>query len=87
MISKLKNLQCSVNNFTQFLDKIHSLSFKYFYNFKAHKVFNAIFTHKDIKSLESLAANKEIIVCKPDKGRGVVLLDKAMYLSKITELI
>ena len=34
-----------------------------------------------------MAANKEIIVCKPDKGRGVVLLDKAIYLSKITELI
>ena len=32
-------------------------------------------------------ANKEIIVCKPDKGRGVVLMDKAIYLSKITELI
>ena len=37
--------------------------------------------------MKSLAANKEIIVCKPDKSRGVVLLDKAIYLSKITELI
>ena len=52
------------------------------YKLKTHKVFNAIFTHEDIKSLKSLAANKEIIVCKPDKGRGVVLLDKTNNIPK-----
>ena len=45
----------------------------------------SIFTHKSIKSLKSLAANKEIIiVCEPEKGQ---FLDKAIYIRKITELI
>ena len=58
---------------------MHSLS-NILYNFKAYKVINAIFSHKDIKALKLLAANKEIIVCKrkPDKGHRIVLLDKAV---------
>ena len=38
-------------------------------------------------ALESLEAKKDIIVTKPDKGRGVVVLDKNTYVSKINELI
>ena len=41
----------------------------------------------DIRQLKELASNKEVIVCKPDKGRGVVLLDRSTYINKITEII
>ena len=37
--------------------------------------------------LKKLSSDKTVIVCKPDKGRGVVLFDKDMYLSKMNELI
>ena len=41
----------------------------------------------DIRQLKELASNKELIVCKPDKGRGIVLLDRLTYINKITEII
>ena len=41
----------------------------------------------DIRQLKELTSNKEVIVCKPDKGRGVVLLDRSTYINKITEII
>ena len=37
--------------------------------------------------LKSLAANKNVIVCRPDKGRGVVILNKDTYVNKMTEII
>jgi len=36
-----------------------------------------------IKSLKSLSKDKSIIVYKPDKGNGVVIVDKSEYISKI----
>ena len=38
-------------------------------------------------ALKSLATNKDVIVTKPDKGRGVVVLDRNTYVNKINELI
>ena len=45
-----------------------------------------MFSQKDIKSLKSLSRIKDLVVCKPDMGRGVVILDKATYVLKMTEL-
>ena len=38
-------------------------------------------------ALKSLATNKDVIITKPDKGRGVVVLDRNTYDTKINELI
>ena len=46
-----------------------------------------MFSQKDNKSLKSLSRNKDLVVCKPDKGRGVVIHDKPTYVLKMTELI
>ena len=46
-----------------------------------------MFSEKDLKSLKSLSRNKDLVVCKPDKSRGVVILDKTTYVLKMTELI
>ena len=59
--------------------KLQNPSFKYFYNFTPHKIFSHIFTQGDIQSLKSFASNKDIIVTKPDKGRGVVIVNKNKY--------
>ena len=37
-----------------------------------------LFTQTDMNILKNLKNNKDIIICKPDKGRGVVILDKTM---------
>ena len=85
-IVKIKNVlnELTFKNFTK---EVQNLSYKYYYNFKHYKIFNAVFTKKNIFDLKNLAKNKSIIVCKPDKGRGVVILNKADYLSKIYRIL
>ena len=63
------------------------LSYRYFYNFKPHKVFSTIVNNGDFKILKDLANHKDIIICKPDKGRGIVVLDKSTYLLKMTQIV
>ena len=40
-----------------------------------------------MEDLKKLGANQDIVVCKPDKGRGVVILDKIPYIDKMLLLI
>ena len=37
--------------------------------------------------LKRLRQNKNIVICKPDKGNGVKILDRTMYESKMLELL
>ena len=67
--------------------RLRGIAYKYFYNFKGYKIFSCIFSKKDIKELKVIAENKDIIVCRPDKGRGVVLLDREVYLNKMKSII
>ena len=72
---------------SEFKSKFQTIVCKYFYNFKAYKVFSAILTRTDISLLRKLASNKNIVVCRPDKGRGVVLLDRGTYVERMKEII
>ena len=80
---KLKHLDDSVN----FTSGLKDIAYKYFHGFKSSKVFSAIFSLKDINLLKQFSKMKDIIVVKPDKGRGVVILDRIPYLNKMCELI
>ena len=40
----------------------------------------------DVEGLKSLAKNESICVCKHDKGRGVVLVDKSKYVDSMTTI-
>ena len=79
--------QFSTDNFSQFCSDLKTVAHKYFYGFKPHKVFSAVVKKQDLKELEELASNGDIIVSKPDKGRGVVIVDKANYVSSMTKII
>ena len=46
-----------------------------------------IFTKSDIANLRNLAQNKDLIITKPDKGRGVVVSDKTDYVSKMNSIL
>ena len=37
--------------------------------------------------LKKLRDNKNIIICRPDKGNGVVIIDKSIYIRKMLELL
>ena len=36
-----------------------------------------------MKLLKNLVKNDKINVCRPDKGRGVIIVDKETYIDKI----
>ena len=46
-----------------------------------------LFNEIDINILRNLKSNKDIIICKPDKGRGTVILDKANYVEKMNVIL
>ena len=37
--------------------------------------------------MKDLANHKDIIISKPDKGRGIVVQDKSTYLLKMTQIV
>ena len=57
--------------------------------------FNFNMSHKSLinipreqhKALIGLSKNKEIIVTGPDKGSGVVIMNKADYIKKMEEIL
>ena len=63
------------------------LSNKFYYNFKPYKVFSSIITKADIILLKKFSSNDSIVVCKPDKGNGVVIMDRNDYLSKVHKIL
>ena len=45
------------------------------------------FTQDDLNLLKKLANNKNLVICKPDKGKGVVLLNKSDYNNKMEYIL
>ena len=41
----------------------------------------------EYKALLNLSKNKNIIVTRPDKGNGIIILDKHDYLTKMYEIV
>ena len=55
-------------------------------NFSDKHRFNSPLSKKHLEALNNLRKNEDVVVCKPDKGNSVVVLNKADYVSKL-ELI
>ena len=66
---------------------IKSIACRYFYNFKPYKIFSPIFNKSDIKTLRNLSNDSSIVICKPDKGNGIVILNKQDYISKMNNIL
>ena len=54
-----------------------TITYKYYYNFKAKTTNNE---KEMLKCLKTLSMDQSIIITRPDKGNGVVLLNKADYI-------
>ena len=74
------------NGYT-FKQSLQNIAYKSFYNFKPYKVFSPIFSKNDITVLKALSKDTSIIISKPDKGHGVVILNKIDYVRKMEELL
>jgi hypothetical protein len=85
LVYNVKSLNCQ--DLPEFTEKLKIVANRYYYNFKPFKIFSAIATKQDLVELRKFASNRNIIVSRPDKGRGVVIIDKVRYLTSMTSLI
>jgi len=90
LFSKLDNINIHkyVENPRQFFKTgLKSLVNKYFANFKPHRNICPVFSREDFATLRNLSKDKSIYITRPDKGNGVVILNKNDYITKIMEII
>ena len=72
-------------NFKEITDKVCSIAHG---SYKEAQQFCKSFYGKDkIKALKSLKQDESIIITKPDKGKGVVILDKKDYIDKVNVIL
>ena len=64
---------------------IRSLAFSTYHSY--HPEQHDDVSREDIKLLRELSKRDDIVVCKPDKGQGVVILNKDDYISKMKEIL
>ena len=72
----LRRYEGSKNKFSKCRLDLSFLIENIFHNFKSSKVFSSVIRSGDIKCLKELASDGKIIVSRPNKGRGVVILDR-----------
>ena len=88
LYNNLSKLQAyNDNNLPPLKICLQNLAYKAFYNFKPYKIFSPIFSKSDITVLRNLSKDKNIVICKPDKGHGVVIMDKTMYIEKMLNIL
>ena len=83
------NLKSSANEqiFSDFSRKLKFIAQKYFSKFKLYKSFSPVISKDDIQQLKDFSKKKDLIVCKPDKGRAVVVLNRSDYNESMRSLI
>ena len=70
-----------------FKKNIRCIANKYYYNFKPFKNNCPLFNKSLMQALKSLSSNRNIYITKPDKGQGVVILNRNEYNSKVLDII
>ncbi|KAG1651055.1 hypothetical protein GQR58_027516 [Nymphon striatum] len=85
MLNSIRTLNPS--KFKDVSKKVKEIANRHFHVFNPRKVFSSIVSHKDLKLLKQFGSNKDIVICKPDKGRAVVILNKTQYIKSVTESI
>ena len=85
LLALTKNIECPNQN--ELRNRIKNVALKYFYNFKPHKIFSAVLNRYDISLLKKFSSNKNICIMKPDKGNGVVVLDRNSYVTSMHKIL
>jgi len=87
ILQTVKNLKTYKTDFEIVKQDIKSIANQYYYKFKTHKVFSYLINKADLRILKNLKLNKQIIICRPDKGNGVVLMNKLDYINKMNTVL
>ena len=72
--------------FQVFKQSLSHLAHSSFYSYNPFSI-QRPFDNEWVKLMKNLAKNKNIVVTKPDKGNGVVLLNKSDYLEKMHDIL
>ncbi|KAA3677925.1 uncharacterized protein DEA37_0007683 [Paragonimus westermani] len=71
-------------NTEHFKTTLVNTSYQYL-NAKPH--LSSILTRRHFQELDDLRRNNDILLSKPDKGAGIVLMDKLTYMQKMTNIL
>ena len=55
--------------------------------FRSYSRPNALYSQEELNILKDLRNDSKIVIMKPDKGNGVVILDKHDYNKKMDEIL
>ena len=75
--------ECFPNALAYIKSSIKTIAYKYYYSFKAHPTPRE---KRHLEVLKELSSDKSVVVTRPDKGSGVVILNRSDYVKKM-ELI
>ena len=87
VINKLPIYNYIANAKEQFRSQIKSIANKFYFGFKFCPHNSPMFAKKDFKILNNLRKNENLYITKPDKGNGVVLMNRKDYESKMSEIL
>ncbi len=77
---------CNPDTFIKFRKDCSNLAYSTFTRPKQN-IWYPFLKQPDINILKKLSQNKNLVITKPDKGKGVVLLDRSYYNSSILSII
>ena len=70
-----------------FKNKLRDSAFSSLYNFNNNRLNLSNLPKEELDALKNLTRNEDIIVTKPDKGSGVVIMNLSDYISKVETII
>ena len=75
----------SINGLHRFKQKLKNLCYSYIYSFDAKEQSNL--SNDELDAFHKLLQQRNLIISKPDKGNGVVVLDKTEYIHKMNNIL
>ena len=82
----LFNPSKSYNEFTTTIADLFKNNFRFATKFKNNS-FSPVFDKSDLDTLKNLKSDNSIVISRPDKGRGVVVMNKDDYYSKAENIL
>ena len=65
--------------------RLRELCYRLIYGYQKHK--HPVLSKEEETAFKKLRQNDKIVICRPDKGNGVVLLDRTEYIKKLEDIL
>lgn len=85
ILLSVRKLQGFKVNFDVVCNKVRDVARSCFYSKKTN--FHPFIQRDDLSILRKLGRNKDLVFCNPDKGRGVVILNRCDYINKMNIIL